>query len=173
MAERQLAQIAQDHYLSPEGRRQKMAAVLAPCRATLEKLHEAAVAQIATERRQLEEKLWASPTGDVIGWRDALSRVDLLADGDAATAATMYQRARLSGDSQVAKALWLSRFSGVAGDDVPEEWASAHRALADHDADFGSPMFKMSLSMITSPPAPAELANVSPWQLDTLAASEG
>ena len=42
------------------------------------------MAQIATERRQLEEKLWASPTGDIIGWREAQARVDALGDDDTA-----------------------------------------------------------------------------------------
>ncbi len=173
LAERQLAEIARDQYLSPEGRQAKMASVLAPCRDALAKLHAGAVAQIATERRQLEERMWSDPANNVVGWRDAQSRADALGDDDRAKAQEMYLKARLSGDSQLAKALYLSRFGGAAGDDVPAEWAAAAEALAAHDAEYGSPMFKMSLSMLTSPPAPAELANVSPWQLDSLAASEG
>jgi hypothetical protein len=174
-AERQLAEIAQDRYLSPEGRRMKLAAAIKPCRDALEKLRASAVTDIARERAELERKLWADPGNNPVAWRDALDRASRIPDGDGQTAQALYQRAVRSGDTQLQKAIFLDnrwrRLTTEAG--VPAEWEESLDSVARHVRELDSPMFKMNLSMLTSPPEPAELHGVSSVQLDQLAHAAG
>jgi hypothetical protein len=90
------------------------------------------------------QKLWGNPgQGDVVGWRDALARAASL--GDLAEALAAYDRARLSGDDQLAKAVLLEGPSrgllggfDLDGHDVPVPWVEAISALEDYDSANGS-----------------------------------
>ena len=176
-ADEQMAEIHSQRWLSDEGRRAQLAQVVVRTGAELAKLRMDAAADAAKERAELERRLWADPGADLPAWRDALARAAAVADGEEAT--RLYERARRSGDDQLAKAVLLEgrsrglleRGFNVGGPDVPAEWAEAFAALDAHDQAEGDVMTRMEIGMLTSPPEPPELAGVNAYQLSQLAAA--
>jgi hypothetical protein len=172
-ADRRVAEIRSQQYLTEDGRRRLMAAAIKPYADKLEALRKSTVDQLASERSNIERRVWANPGGaDIIGWRDSLARAAALDNADDATA--VFHRAVRSGDDQLARAIALDgRWRGLTAGYETEhtEWAAAVRALADHDRTAGSANFRMALGMLTSPPQPVELGQLSPADVDRLAAS--
>ena len=156
-----------------------MASITKRLSGQLEALRVKASEEAAAERKALETRLWSDPANNITGWRDALARAGSLKDGDEARAA--YQLAVRSGDVQLQKAIylnsgqWRALIGGwelpVSWGDVPSDWREAQAALTDHDAGAGSAMGRVATDMLLSPVAPAELAGVSDYQLNELAAS--
>jgi hypothetical protein len=172
-ADRKVAEIRLQQYLTDDGRRRMMAAAVKPYADRLEQLRKGILDQMANERAALEREVWSNPGGaDIVGWRDSLARVAALDNADEATA--LFRRAVRSGDDQLARAIALdARWRGLTAGYEAEhpDWAAAVEALAEHDRTAGDLNFRMGLSMLTSPPTPPELGNVNPAELDRLAAS--
>ena len=153
-----------------------MAVIVKRVSGELEQLRLQANADRAAERAGLERTLWGNPGGDVAGWRDALARA--AAVEDAGQCIALYDRARRSGDDQLAKACLLEGRSrgmlggfSLDGHDVPPAWGEAISALDDFDRNYGSAMSRMGLDMLMSPPQPAELAGINAYALANLAAA--
>jgi len=170
LAERQIGEIRQEKFLSDEGRKAQIAAVVRRTGDQLEKLRQETLAPGIRDRTEMERRLWGDPGDNILGWRDAMARTAALKDVDEAR--STFERATRSGDKQLARSIALdARWSGVTAGyaDSDPAWAEAATAPPEHDRSNSSARVKMSLSMITSPPMPEELSATSTAELNRLA----
>ena len=173
MTDSRIADIRANKALSDGGKRQLIAVEVKRCADALEKLRLETQAAVVTEREALERKLWANISpADVVANRDALARAAALKDPDEAR--SLFRRATLSGDQQLARAIALEpRWSDLTADYRRQDpgWGADAQALIDHDRSTGSAKWKMNLSMITSTPVVPELSGASTFEVTRLAAA--
>ena len=142
--ERRIGEIRAQPHLSDQSRRVLIAAEVKKCSDQLDRLRTEMQAAVAVEREGLERRVWSNTRPeDVVGFRDALARAAALKDPDEAR--SLFRRATLSGDQQLARAIALDRrFSDLTADYRRQdpEWGQAAEALIDHGRSVGSAKFK-------------------------------
>ncbi len=172
-AEQLMASARNDRDLSDQARLARIVNATVEARDQLAQLRTELFDGLASERRQLERKLWASPGGssDPAGWRAALDRA--AAVGDEGEAEALLGRAERSGDDLLAKALVLdslSRWPRVSIDyrAAHPEMTETVDALARHPAPTDV-HFRMGVDALTAVAMPPELTDVAGWNLDRMA----
>lgn len=125
----QLESIRNDKKLTPEGKRQQIAAVYLQTKKQLESLKadeaQKRSAQIESPRRTLFGTTGASDAQTAISYRDAQERVGALGIGDEDKAAKLLDQAMLSGDEVLVKAV-IQRALDAQWADVANKYIDKH-----------------------------------------------